>query len=59
MAVAGGSGEVVPIRNTAFTGKVKLREAVLLRVSVTVAEKVIEPPAGGVPVKRPPDVKVR
>jgi hypothetical protein len=56
--VADASGEVVPMVRAAFTGKVKLPVAVLLNVSVTVAENVTGPAVGGVPLRNPPDVSI-
>jgi hypothetical protein len=48
---------VVTVR-TASTGKVKLPVTVRLSESVAVMENVTFPAPGGVPLRRPPDVKL-
>ena len=52
--VAAGSGEVVVMVSAAFTGRTKGRVSTPPAPSVTVAVKLTEPAAGGVPVSKPP-----
>ena len=56
--VAAGRGETVLIASGAVRGKTKLAVALCPSTSFTLMGSVTDPPAGGTPVKSPPEVRV-